>query len=59
MVEAASAIVAQASQKLRDAENELAVVRGLLKKEREAHAAARERIAKLEGGNAAGPQSRA
>ena len=61
VVEAASAIVASVSQKLRETENELAVVRGLLKEERAAHAASRERIARLEGGGAAqgGAQSSA
>ena len=37
MVEAASAVVASMTQKLRSAENELTVVKSLLQKERQAH----------------------
>ena len=48
MVEAASAVVASMTQKLRSAENELTVVKSLLQKERQAHEATRKKFAKIE-----------
>ena len=48
VVEAASAVVASMTQKLRSAENELTVVKSLLQKERQAHEATRKKFAKIE-----------
>ena len=48
MVEAASAVVASMTQKLRSAENELTVVKSLLQKERQAHETTRKKFAKIE-----------
>ncbi|MDI1495488.1 MAG: hypothetical protein K8823_796 [Cenarchaeum symbiont of Oopsacas minuta] len=48
VVEAASAVVASMSQKLRSAENELAVIKGLLQKERHAHGVTLEKLSKFE-----------
>ena len=48
VVEAASAVVASMTQKLRSAENELTVVKSLLQKERQAHEATRKKFTKIE-----------
>ena len=48
VVEAASAVVASMTQKLRSAENELTVVKSLLQKERQAHEVTRKKFAKIE-----------
>ena len=48
VVEAASAVVASMTQKLRSAENELTVLKNLLQKERKAHDVTREKLAKIE-----------
>ena len=48
VVEAASAVVASMSQKLKAAENELNIVKKVLEKERKEHSITREKLEKLE-----------
>ncbi len=52
VIEAASAVVASMTQKLRSAENELTVVKNLLQKERKAHDVTRENLQKLKNPSA-------